>query len=69
MSADSFSYALPVVSSKEGGRGRELYDKFFVEFVFPLKPGILALNQVDALKQVPGPRTELGLNSGDELWG
>ena len=47
---DSFSSALLVVSSKEGEREREregeLFDKFFVAFAFPLKPGILALNQV-----------------------
>ena len=59
LSADSFSSALLVVSSKgEGGRkgGREregegeLFDKFFVAFVFQLKPGILALNQVVSLE-------------------
>ena len=51
-SADSFSSALLVVSSKgEGEEGEgELFDKFFVAFVFPLKPGILALNQVVCLK-------------------
>ena len=54
LSADSFSSALLVVSSKEGG-GREdgegeLFDKFFVAFVFQLKPGILALNQVVCLE-------------------
>ena len=50
LSADSFSSALLVVSSKgEGGEG-ELFDKFFVAFVFQLKPGILALNQVVCLE-------------------
>ena len=51
LSADSFSSALLVVSSKgEGGREGELFDKFFVAFVFQLKPGILALNQVVCLE-------------------
>ena len=52
LSADSFSSALLVVSSKEGeGEGEgELFDKFFVAFVFQLKPGILALNQVVCLE-------------------
>ena len=54
LSADSLSSALLVVSSKEGegegGREGELFDKFFVAFVFPLKPGILALNQVVSLE-------------------
>ena len=52
LSADSFSSALLVVSSKgeeEGGEG-ELFDKFFVAFVFQLKPGILALNQIVCLE-------------------
>ena len=54
LSADSFSSALLVVSSKgegEGGEG-ELFDKFFVAFVFQLKPGILALNQVVSLETI-----------------
>ena len=52
LSADSFSSALLVVSSKgEGGEGEgEFFDKFFVAFVFQLKPGILALNQVVSLE-------------------
>ena len=51
LSADSFSSALLVVSSKEEGEGEgELFDKFFVAFVFQLKPGILALNQVVCLE-------------------
>ena len=52
LSADSFSSALLVISSKgEGGEGEgELFDKFFVAFVFPLKPSILALNQVVCLE-------------------
>ena len=50
LSADSFSSALLVISSKgEGGEG-ELFDKFFVAFIFQLKPGILALNQVVSLE-------------------
>ena len=50
LSADSFSSALLVVSSKEGEGEGELFDKFFVAFVFQLKPGILALNQVVCLE-------------------
>ena len=46
LSADSFSSALLGVSSREEGEGEELFDKFFVAFVFQLKAGILALNQV-----------------------
>ena len=34
---------------REEGEG-ELFDKFFVAFAFPLKPGILALNQVVSLE-------------------
>ena len=49
--ADSFISALLVVGSKGEGEGEgeqgegELFDKFFVAFVFQLKPGILALNE------------------------
>ena len=52
LSADGFSSVLLVVSSKEGeGEGEgELFDKFLVAFVFPLKPGILALNQIVCLE-------------------
>ena len=54
LSAYGFSSALLVLSSKEGegeGEGEgELFDKFFVAFVFQLKPGILALNQVVCLE-------------------
>ena len=50
LSADSFSSALLGVSSREEGEGEELFDKFFVAFVFQLKPGILALNQVVSLE-------------------
>ena len=52
LSADSFSSALLVVGSKGEGEGEEgdLFDKFFVAFVFQLKPGILALNQVVCLE-------------------
>ena len=50
LSADSFSSALLVVSSKGEGEGGDLFDKFFVAFVFQLKPGILALNQVVCLE-------------------
>ena len=46
LSADGFSSALLVISSKGG----DLFDKFFVAFVFQLKPGILALNQVVSLE-------------------
>ena len=49
LSADSFSSTLPVVSSRGEGEG-ELFDKVFVAFVFQLKPGILALNQVVSLE-------------------
>ena len=36
---------------REGGRREgELFDKFFVAFIFQLKPGILALNQVVSLE-------------------
>ena len=54
LSADNFSSTLLVVSSKGEGEGEgeegELFDKFFVAFVFQLKPGILALNQVVSLE-------------------
>ena len=49
LSADSFSSALLVFSSEGEGKG-ELFDKFFVAFIFQLKQGILALNQVVSLE-------------------
>ena len=63
MSADSFSSALLVVSSK--GEGGELFDKFFVAFVFQLKPGILALNQVVSLEASTWTQNR----AGAEFWG
>ena len=47
---DSFSSVLLVISSKGGWGKGELLDKFFVAFVFQLKPGILALNQLVSLE-------------------
>ena len=74
LSADSFSSTLLVVSSKEGEE--ELFDKFFVAFIFQLKPGILALNQVVSLEASTWTQNwagakfwgwTLGMKSGDEL--
>ena len=45
LGADGFSFVPLLVSSKG-----ELFDKFFVAFVFQLKPGILDLNQVVSLE-------------------
>ena len=65
---DSFSSALLVVSSKEGGEG-ELFDKFFVAFIFQLKPGILALNQVVRLEASTWTQNSTGPNSWDKILG
>ena len=63
LSADSFSSTLLVVSSKEGEG--ELFDKFFVAFIFQLKPGILALNQVVSLETSTWTQN----CAGAEFWG
>ena len=49
---DKFGVVIAVCGSKgEGGEGEgELFDKFFVAFVFQFKPGKLALNLVVSLE-------------------